>query len=102
MLYGNDTGYFPEETWKHLQQSTLDLVSLDCTTLMHKEGTNHMGIADVLEVQARMLDSGIASDKTQFVATHFSHNGVLLHEEAEAQLVPHGFVVAYDGMVVSF
>ncbi len=31
LLYGNDTAYFPEETWEHLRGRRLDLVSLDCT-----------------------------------------------------------------------
>jgi len=34
------------------------------------------------------------------VATHFSHNGGLLHEQLEEALVPAGFSVAYDGMEI--
>lgn len=100
LLYGNDTGIFPKETWDYLQGKHLDLVSLDCTMLMHKEGTNHMGIEDILEVQKRLLDMGCACDKTEFVITHFSHNGKLLHHEVEARVSPYGVKVAYDGFEI--
>lgn len=100
LLYGNDTGYFPEETWQALAGRRLDLVSLDCTMLAHKEGANHMGIDDVLEVRERLLKIDAADGDTQFVITHFSHNGQLLHEEAEARVAPYNILVAYDGMAV--
>ncbi len=102
LLYGNDTGNFPEETWAHLQGKHLDLVSLDCTMLRHKDGANHMGIPDVLEVQARLMGMGSADESTRFMVTHFSHNGELLHHEIEAALAPHGFWAAYDGLEIEF
>lgn len=102
LLYGNDTGYFPDETWAYLSGKRLSLVSLDCTCLIHKEGDNHMGIEDVLQVQQRLLEMGSATDDTTFVVTHFSHNGQLLHDDIVARMTPHRFLVAYDGMEVSF
>lgn len=100
MLYGNDTGVFPEETWGYLDGRHLDLVSLDCTVLRHAEGTNHMGIPDVLKVQTRLREMGCADASTTFLITHFSHNGELMHDEIEAEVGPHGFVVAFDGMEI--
>lgn len=97
LLYGNDTGNFPKETWDYIAGRHFDLVSLDCTMLTIKEGTNHMGIEDVLEVRQRMLDLDCADDTTVWVITHFSHNGGLLHEELEAKMKEYGILVAYDG-----
>ena len=57
-----------------------------------------MGLPDVFEVQDRLLDEGIAHSGNAFVVTHFSHNGLLLHEEIEALCVERGILVAYDGM----
>ncbi|NMB24933.1 MAG: hypothetical protein GX986_05310, partial [Firmicutes bacterium] len=76
----------------------LDLVSLDCTHGDEDVWDNHMGIPAILRTRERMLETGIAHDDTVFVATHFSHNGGLLHHELEEILNPQGFVVAYDGM----
>ncbi len=98
LLYGNDTGLFPEKTWEYLADKKLGLVSLDCTTGYAKEGRNHMGVPDVIEVKRRLTAMGCADESTRFVATHFSHNGRLLHHELEAALSPHGIGVAYDGM----
>lgn len=101
LLYGNDTGVFPEKSFAHLAGRRLSLVSLDCTTGKHPEGSNHMGVPDVLGVRARLLEMGCADERTVFVATHFSHNGQLLHEELEARFAPQGVIVAYDGLTVS-
>ena len=35
-----------------------------------------------------------------FVATHFSHNGKLGHEELTRAFLPHGIEVAFDGMMI--
>lgn len=102
LLYGNDTGYFFEEVWEQLEQFKLDVVSLDCTHIEEDVWNNHMGIPAILKTRERMLETGIAHDGTIFVATHFSHNGGLLHHELEAALNPRGFTVAYDGMKLTF
>jgi phosphoribosyl 1,2-cyclic phosphate phosphodiesterase len=98
LLYGNDTGFFLEEVWDGLQRFNLDVVLLDCTHGRDDNWDNHMGISAVIKTRERMLEMGIASEETIFVATHFSHNGGLLHDELEEKLNPHGFLVAYDGM----
>ena len=100
LLYGNDTGIFPDETWDYLKGRRLNLVSLDCTMGRFKEGSNHMGIPDVIEVKERLIQMGCADKDTHFVATHFSHNGQLMHRELIEELSPHGIEAAYDGMKI--
>ncbi len=100
LLYGNDTGIFPDATWDYLHGRKLDLVSLDCTCGKRAEGTNHMGVPDLITMRQRLADAGCLHEHTQLVATHFSHNGGLLHADLEALLNPHGYEVAYDGMRV--
>ncbi|HHV43522.1 MAG TPA: carbon-phosphorus lyase [Firmicutes bacterium] len=99
LLHGYDTGYFFEEVWSYLEGKTIDVALLDCTAGKFPS-RGHMGIPNILEVKKRMLESGIATEKTVFVATHFSHNGQLLHHQLEERLHPEGFLVAYDGMVL--
>lgn len=99
LLYGNDTGIFPEATWAHLQGTVFDIISLDCTHGRAAEGSNHMGVPDLIRIRRRLEDAGCVKDSTLFVATHFSHNGGLLHEQLVEALAPAGYLVAYDGMV---
>lgn len=98
ILYGHDSGYFPEETWTVLGGKRMDLVILECTMGRGADRTNHMGVDAVLETKERMLREGIAGKHTRFVVTHFSHNAGLLHEELERVFGLHGILVAYDAM----
>lgn len=102
ILYGNDTGYFPEETWEFLKNTYFHAVSLDCTMQQYKEGSNHMGIPDNVEVVERLKKMGCVDSKTKCIVTHFSHNGGMLHEEMERVVEPYHFTVAYDGLTIEF
>nr|WP_245302831.1 MBL fold metallo-hydrolase [Symbiobacterium terraclitae] len=99
LLWGHDTDLFPEETWAYLgAQPPLHAVVLDATNGPLTFRGGHMGIGELVDVRRRMLAEGMATAETRFVATHFSHNGGLLHADLEARLGPEGFLVAYDGM----
>ena len=102
LLYGNDTGYFPEETWQYLKESgvRLSLVSLDCTAVQLDWRSGHMGLSACSEVRTRLLDSRLADGQTSFVVNHFSHNGGLIHDELVPVAARLGFTVAYDGLVM--
>ena len=98
LLYGNDTGWFPDETWRFLErEGHLDGVSLDCTMGRQKEGTNHMGIPDNREVIKRLKLYGCVDSDTKIVITHFFHHGGFLYEELEQEVGTDGWYVAYDG-----
>ncbi|MEM1582513.1 MAG: MBL fold metallo-hydrolase [Candidatus Bathyarchaeia archaeon] len=100
ILYGHDSGWFPEEAWKRLEDYRLDLVILDCTTGASSSRRYHMGLEEVIDVKRHMTSKNIADKDTIFVATHFSHNGRLLHEQLISKLVPEGIKVAYDGLTI--
>ena len=102
LLYANDTGYFPEETWEFIKDFQFDLVSMDCTMQKYKEGTNHMGIEDNVEVVERLKNMGCVTKNTKYVITHFSHNGGMLHEDIEKEVEKYGFCAAYDGYSIEF
>lgn len=102
LLYANDTGLFPDETYEFLQGRKLDLVSFDCTMMRVKEGTNHMGLADNVLVKEKLTELGCIHDGTEYVVTHFSHHGGLLHHELEEEAAKLGFIAAYDGLTVEF
>lgn len=102
ILYANDTGYFPEETWSHLTEQGLhfDVVSLDCTLGIEECRDGHMGIATNVEVKERLLKSSCADENTVFIIHHFSHNGKAIYDEMVPIAAKEGFKVSYDGMSV--
>lgn len=102
LLYGHDTGDFPADTWQYIDGRRFDLISLDCTTILQKDGGNHMGIEDVVEMKLRLLSVGCADESTVFVVNHFSHNGKLLYEELCERMAQYGILVSYDGMQIEF
>lgn len=101
ILYGNDSGWFPEKTWAWLQDKKIDLAILECTTgrSLHRE--NHMNIDAVLETKAWMDTNGVLKEGAQVFVTHFSHNAGLLHEDLVDIFEPNGIQVAYDGLIVT-
>lgn len=104
LLYAHDTGAFTRENLDCLarQPGKLSLVSLDCTSQMHRDGQYHMGLADAAEQKKKLLALGLADADTVWVVNHFSHNGGWLHDEITEQARKYGMIASYDGMAVKF
>lgn len=105
MLYGHDTGIFPQETWDYLEKNKpyYNLVSLDCTAgIMPMNYDNHMNLERCAEVKARLVEMGCADEKTVFVLHHFSHNGGAVYDELVLVAKEKGFTVSYDGLEIEF
>lgn len=102
LLYGHDSGFFPEAGMRRIRSLRFDCVILDCTTGIEPDGNNHMGVDDDIAVRRGMLAAGCADEKTIFIMSHFSHNGKLTHEQLEEIGVKNGFLVAYDGFEAEF
>ncbi|MEX0774679.1 MAG: MBL fold metallo-hydrolase [Phycisphaeraceae bacterium] len=102
IFYGHDSGYYPQATLDALADGVaLDLVLLDCT---HggspSKCEHHQNIEANLKSIEQLRQRGAIVQRTRLIATHFSHNGGLLHEELVHAFLPHGVEVAFDGMVV--
>ncbi len=105
LLYGHDTGPFPQETWNYLKNSGIKFhaVSLDSTyaTLPGDNLGGHMNLTVNRQVKEQLLFLGLADENTLFVVNHFSHkNGT--HHEIQAKAEEFGFLTAYDGMTLNF
>jgi phosphoribosyl 1,2-cyclic phosphate phosphodiesterase len=103
IFYGHDSGLYPEATLDALgAEQPLDIALLDCTC-GGKEMNNrgHMNIQGVVQMVEELRHRGAIIESTRVIATHFSHNGRILHEELVSTFLPHRIEVAYDGMVVS-
>lgn len=101
MLYAHDTGFFPEDTWEFLERLPVcyGLVSLDCNSMLMKDGKNHMGYPDNLEVLDRLRKMGRIDLRTVVVLNHFSHNSGVTHKEMVQAVEGTGIRIAYDGLV---
>lgn len=100
ILYGHDTGWFPNQTWEWLENKQLDLVILDCTHGLLPGRRNHLNIEAVKEIKEIFTEKGMIHEKSKVIATHFSHNTELTHDDLVKIFTPFNIQVAYDGMVV--
>ena len=102
LLYAHDTGFFPEPVWDFFKKKNMrfDLISLDCTVAMYKDGNNHMGIPDCVDLRQKLITTGAADERSVFVLNHFSHNGGLNYDELCKITAKDGFIIAYDGMEI--
>ena len=100
LLYGNDTGWFPESTFHYLSGKVLDCLSLDCTHMKYEERNNHLGFPAIPPLIEQLRTLGCIRKDTQIILNHFSHNGHMLHSQMKALAKPYGIHVAYDGMSV--
>lgn len=103
VLFGNDTGYFPQETWDYLaalNNIRLDVAILDNTGTRGPWRQGHMGAAAVIDVFTGLEKLGIADSDTIRVVNHFSHNSGSTHAELLDFYEPKGIVVGYDGLTL--
>jgi phosphoribosyl 1,2-cyclic phosphate phosphodiesterase len=100
LFYGHDSGLYPEATLDALADGPpLDIALFDCTNGGQKTSNRgHMGIDGVVRMAEELRQRGAVTETTKLVATHFSHNGKFLHEELVEAFLPHGFLVAFDGI----
>jgi phosphoribosyl 1,2-cyclic phosphate phosphodiesterase len=100
VLFGNDTGWYPAETWDFLAGAALDVAFLDATSGRIPCRDGHMGAAVVLEARDMLGKIGALAPSARVLANHFSHNGGMLHGDLTEFYAPHGIGVAYDGLEV--
>lgn len=101
ILYAHDTGIFPEETWRFLEDFPIcyGLVSLDCNSMLGKDGKNHMGYEDDKVVLNRLEKMRRVNQNTIVILNHFSHNSDVTHEEMVRAVEGTGIQIAYDGLI---
>ncbi len=101
-LHGNDTGLPPDGFYQGLLGKHLNALCMDCTMGMEKSNYwGHMGYADVADVKKELDKNGITDSHTQWILTHFSHNGTWKDVCIENDMMRTGMTVAYDGMKVT-
>lgn len=102
LLYGLDSGWYAEDTWKYLETHKFDCLILDSTiAFLEVNGpSNHMALSENVNVIKRLKDSHSIDDKTLLISTHFSHNGKVVYERDKQAYLEKGLTMTYDGMEV--
>ena len=102
LLYSNDTGEYPEETWDYIEQNHLkfDLLSMDCTIGMKDSKDYHMGYPNILKMKERFEKNSLIDEHTKIIATHYSHNFYLPYAELQEIMEKDHIIPSYDGMQV--
>lgn len=101
VLYNCDTSWYGEDTWEFLESIRLDAVISECTCGPSSGGAGHMDFERITAMKERLEKADTIASDCIFIATHFSHNVGLLHEEIELILNRHNIQVAHDGMEIA-
>lgn len=104
-FYTHDTGYPEVEDLTFLANNNwrFDCVSLDCTGQgLESSGAVHMSLKENLTLIEQTRQLGLVQDQTQFIASHFSHNGGLDFAKMQTLSEKNGVVTSYDGLEVTF
>jgi phosphoribosyl 1,2-cyclic phosphate phosphodiesterase len=101
ILYGHNSGFFPEETWDFIYNTYFDFVSLDCASITGGSVPGHMCLEDNITVKKRLFQQKNINEKTRFVSSNFSHLAGLTHFEIDERLRIDGFTAAYDGLEIT-
>jgi phosphoribosyl 1,2-cyclic phosphate phosphodiesterase len=104
ILYLHDTGMLFDEVFEYLEKNKIraDLISYDCTYVALPSGGGHLGLDSVPTLRKKLEKIGVSDEKTISVVNHFSHNGMLLHDELVEAAGKINCLASYDGMVVEF
>jgi phosphoribosyl 1,2-cyclic phosphate phosphodiesterase len=102
ILLTHDSGYFDDKMFAYLNDYhfKFSLVSLDCTGQTGEQSKIHMNWDENKKMKQRLLDDGLADEKTVFVSNHFSHNGGLTYEDMAKLSQTENIITSYDGMVI--
>jgi len=102
VLIANDTGWLADEAWAMLDGLRLDAAVIECTIGFRNPDADktHQGFNTTVKFRERLIGMRCIKEETPAYATHFSHNGLGLHEELQARFSQHGMTVAYDGLAV--
>jgi phosphoribosyl 1,2-cyclic phosphate phosphodiesterase len=100
LLYASDTGPFPDETWRLLQDFQFDCAIIESTLGIGPPGAQHLSMEQCAEHHQRLESEGLLKPGARRFATHFSHNRTPPYLECVEFFAPHSVEPAYDGLTV--
>ena len=101
ILYGCDSGLYPEETNRALSGLRLDMAVLECTMLAAPAGHGHCSLTEMRRQKQLLTECGAITPDTKVYISHLCHSGGLSSQrEIEEAVAGDGIQVAYDGLRV--
>lgn len=74
---------------------------MDCTGQTNADQmANHMNWSQNIQMKQELMDRKLATEKTIFVANHFSHNGGRTYQEMADLSSSEMIITAYDGLEI--
>ncbi|MDD5676943.1 MAG: MBL fold metallo-hydrolase [Kiritimatiellae bacterium] len=105
ILIANDTGWWPEKSWRRIRNFKLNAAVIECTSGINPLYINgrkgHLGANASVEFRSKLRELGALTAETPVYVNHFSHNGKVLHKDLCKFFKPHGIHVAYDGLTIT-
>ena len=108
VFYDHDSGISFDEVYDYIEKQKLhfDMVIGDCTNAhLHFDRLHgHKSLIDNQNHRQRLAAMGAVDEKTVWVVTHFSHNGLVVdgkavpHEVFSQQVAEKGMICGYDGI----
>lgn len=102
IFYGIDTSEMGEATWQALAAygRPFNVVIFDHTFGFKGRSGGHMNAEQFLEQVTRLRQENLLAADARIYATHIGHHSNPVHEELANYAEQHGYLVAYDGLVV--
>lgn len=101
ILYGCDSGLYPEATNLALAGMRLDMAVLECTMLSAPAGHGHCSLAEMRRQKQILVECGAITAQTKVYISHLCHSGGYISQrEIESAVSGEGIHVAYDGLQV--
>lgn len=100
LLYATDTGIYDDVWIKKITNYKFNCIILDGTNVFTDTSPNHLNIKGIEIMKEKFYDNGNIYDDTEIICTHFSHEGLPLHDDLAKRLSEYNIITAYDGMVI--
>lgn len=111
LLYATDTGGYDADQLDVLTRSRYDCVVMESTFGLSARdaftgdlptGNGHMSLRKDIVMRDYLLKRGCIAADTPFALTHLCPHYAPPHDEYEEIVREHGFLLAYDGMIIEF
>jgi len=103
MLYATDTGVYQQATWDFISGRRFDCVVIEATDgFSPSDYWGHLSCDEVVGMIAQMRKLGCVDANTRVLTTHHAASGGATHSQLEEFFAPHGIIVGYDGLTLSF
>lgn len=101
LLYATDTGIYEDSWIQHIKNEFFDCIIIDGTNLFTNTSTNHLNLDGLKLMLKKLSNANTIDSHTIIICTHFSHEGIPLHDKLQNKLHSYNIIAAFDGMTLT-